>query len=381
MKKIIIAKDPEQAAIKFAKDMEEMKPTPNFSMIPRSIGSSVEFWVKIVELNPNFIAQVPEEILECEEFCKSIDHQLFYKYIPPKYLTVEDYNIHNTHPERAISVFRRPAEISDHESFVLAAFEGFHKYWYRVEEYTPETLLMGIDEINSASDILPELWSQELADLIWNAPVAFVSYNGIPENFRRAEWVKMVDFINSKRYSFFRLGRSSELPGKLAEYWGQFDTVEKLNYAIEVEKKINSCQNPYGYTEYRFKVNIPEGSYENFWNAISSVVGDSKELLQAFFELYGSNFSRVIPIELVNLEWIRQELALKSCYRHYRMFISKVESAESEVEKLTAKDKAEEYLTRLKKLVLKYHFFSEEELEVFLKDFMEMIDKEDRKRK
>ena len=201
MKKIQFSSDPKKAAEQFAKMCDSSSSSrPKFYLIPKTIGSDAEFWLKLVEINSTFIANVPKAIKETEEFSQHINHRKFYRYIPTKFLTMDDYQEHKKDPKSEISIsgLHEIAEINEHESYSWVTLGISGDDWYAEDTLTPEKIKASIGELAPARDILPELWSQKLADLIWNSSLAMVSFDAIPKQYVRKEWENLIEIYKNK---------------------------------------------------------------------------------------------------------------------------------------------------------------------------------------
>ena len=379
MKRFTIAKNPEQAATEFVAQYEEVRPQLEFSMIPKSIGSDEKFWAKIVELKPEFISRVPDVIRNSEAFAKLIDHQLFYNYIPKKFLTAEDFEIHKNSSKRSACGYGSPAQISEHNCFDWVTYDHGNYPWYDVSTVTAESIFSKISEINPAKNILPELWSQKLADLIWDSPLALVSYNAIPEEFVRKEWDELTDFFSTKRYPIFKYGTTLDHPENLVEYWGQFKTEEDMKMAFQVEELIERCSNPYGYAvniNPRYLPNFEEDveHYEALWKTIEPMTEKNPEFVEEFFKIYDRKLSPFIPIEKFNFDWIKDSNLFKFYLTSYKEAVEGIDLAESEVEKLEAQDDMNKAIKGLKEAVLKYCNITDAEAEAFIAPYIQTIE-------
>lgn len=375
MKRLTIANDPEQAAIEFAEQYEKVKPKLEFSMIPKSIGSSEKFWAKLVELKPEFISRVPEVIRGSESFAKLIDHQKFYNYIPKRFLTAQDFEEHKKSSNKTVSAYGSPVEISTHDNFFWVTYGAGNYPWLAVSKLTPEELFGKISEINPAKGILPELWSQKLADLIWESPMALVSYNAIPEEFVRKEWDELVNLFNEKRFPIYRFRNTMEDVEKLSEYWSQFKTEAEIKQAIKIEKLIERCNNPYGYSvniDMRYVPDLyyAENPYEELWKTVEPIIGDNQELIEEFFNMYDKKIARFIPKEKFNYDWIKRG-RLFGCYlRNYEEAVEALELAESEIEVLEAKDDIEKALCFMKETAMDYREMTDAEYDAFVAPYI-----------
>ncbi len=364
MKKIIISNLPEQAAKEFAEERKSAK--IDFSIIPRSIGSNEKFWAKLCEIDSEYIARVPEKILNSEAFAKLIDHQRFYRFIPKKFLTEDDYYAHKENPGLAVCAYGGKAEISNHDDFVWYKFRNSSS-WCTTHEMTARTIINHIDELEKAKDILPELWSQELADLLWDSSLAIVSFDDIPNEFVRDEWAKIMTLLKDKRYPVFGLGSTYTHPDLLAEYWTNFRDESQMATAIELEKLVSRCSNPYGYARtYSFNASSEEVDssecFKNLWQAIKPVVENNPNLIEEFFNMYEGDFSRVLPDDLFKIDWVKKSSRFMYYCEDYYSALDDLECAESEVEKLEAQEDVDIQLSSLKKLILSYHEMSEEQV-------------------
>ena len=378
MKKIQFSSDSKKAAEQFAKMCDSSSSSrPKFYLIPKTIGSNAEFWLELVEINSTFIANVPKAIKETEEFSQHINHRKFYRYIPTKFLTMDDYQEHKKDPKSEISIsgYHEIAEINEHESYSWVTLGISGDDWYAEDTLTPEKIKASIGELAPARDILPELWSQKLADLIWNSSLAMVSFDAIPKQYVREEWENLIEIYKNKRYPLFEDSHTSIHPEKLAEYWGQFKTVDQIKEAIKLEEKIVECRNPYGYTTIigfgqrkKMEIENPTEFYEKMWEVVKPYIENSTELMDSFFKMYGCNFSKVIPDEDFCDKWILEDLISNSCAELYDIGKSESETANSEVEKIEAKECKVEALTNLKKRIECFRDVTEEETVHFVKE-------------
>lgn len=376
MRKITIANDPEQAAVEFAAQYGKVRQKLEFTMLPKSIGETEKFWAKLVELEPRFISRVPDVIRRSEAFANLVDHQMFFNYISREFLTAEDFEERKKSSKHSFFAAGSPAEISEHNSFVWVTYENGNYPWYDASKMTAEELFKNINELNPATVILPELWSQKLADLIWDSPLALVSYNAIPEEFVRNEWDELVHFFNTKRYPIYKFGSTFDKPEKLVEYWSQFKTEEELKQAFQVEALIERCSNPYGYAVTidprclpNFDEDVPH--YEALWKTIEPLVENKKELIEAFFKMYDRKLARFIPVEKFDFEWLKNSNMFKFYLRDYKDAVEELELAETEVDKLEAKEEIEKAVKMLTDTVLKYRNISEAEAEAFIAPYIQ----------
>ena len=380
MKKIQFSSDPKKAAEQFATMCDSSSSSrPKFYIIPKTIGSDAEFWVRLVEINSTFIANVPNAIKENEEFSQHIDHLKFYRYIPKKFLTVDEYQAHKDNPKSEISIsgYHEIAEINEHESYSWVTLGISGDDWYAEDTLTPEKIKASIGELAPARDILPELWSQKLADLIWNSSLAMVSFDAIPKQYVRKEWENLIEIYKNKRYPLFKDSDTGLHPEKLAEYWGQFKTVDQIKEAIKLEEKIVECRNPYGYTiiigfgqRKEMEIEDPTEFYKKMWEVVKPSIENSTELMDSFFKMYGCNFSRVIPNEDFCDKWILEDYYNRSCAELYALGKSESERAVSEVEKFEAKKCRVEALTDFKERIESFRDMTEEEMVHFMKEIL-----------
>lgn len=365
MRQYVFSHDAEEAA----KDFASAK-TISFNMIPHDLRANAKFWVKLVELDPNYIAKVPQEVLDSESFAGNVSHKLFYRYLPKKYLTVEDFNTFRDMPEKAISVTRNPVELSKINEYVWYLTNEPDE-WMMASIMDKRMLLYLIQEGRGAERINSELWSQEFADYLWESRKAMVSFDFIPKQFVRDEWMTLMTMYKEKRYPVFGNGGSILKAEKIPEYWGSFKTEEEMKRALDCEDLILRCDNPWGYAV-RFEFNpalqrtdYPE-IFSNLWNAISAVAANNEEILKRMYELYGSHFSKAMPRELFNIEWLIESDELELYVDSYKHGLWLLKSAECEVEKLEAEDRLKERLDTLKKAILRQIPMSDEELEKFI---------------
>ena len=377
MDKMIIATVPEQVAIDFV-ESEKKEHSMSFSMIPKSIGENVKFWAKLVEINPDYISWVPEAILEKEDFAKLVDHEVFYRYLPKKYLTVEDYKIYKENPEQAISVRRSPVKINEHEEFIWYALSR-SSFWYSASKIDAKTVFNHLDEDDPASGIFPELWAQDLADLIWNSSKAIIFFDAIPKKYVRAEWDELMQLLLKKRYPLFGYEYTSAKPELLAEYWRNFPNEHQVRKALKLEALVKRCSNPFGYTvTFWFgeseKGIDPTPYYKELWLVLKPIIENIPELIEEFFELYQENFSRQLPDELFNIEWTRKEDILDLLAHEYRSALKAMQNADCEIERLEAEDLANQSYKEMRDEILSYHDMSEEKIKKLIDSIVEEKD-------
>ncbi len=369
MKQYVFSHDVEQAAKDFASAPKGI----SFTMIPHDIGANTKFWVKLVELDPNYIEKVPKEVLDSESFADSVDHRVFYSYLPKKYLTVEDYNAVKAMPEMAISTIRNPAKLNQHNEYLWYCTDDYH--WKMASQMNKYTLLNLIEEGRGAERINSELWSQEFADYLWKSAKAMVSFDAIPKQFVREEWMVLMSFYREKRYPVFGNGSTFSKAEKIPEYWGSFKTEEEISLALDCEDLYFRCDNPYGYTcEFRLDSSMRRNDYaeifSNLWEAVSGVVANNKKLLKRMYELYGSRFAKAMPRELFDMEWLINSEEFEWLVDSYKCRFKNYMEAEYEVEKLEAKERMDEWLEMLKEHILSNVSMSDEELEKFISSFL-----------
>lgn len=371
MEKKIIATVPEQVAIDFV-ESHKKKPSISFSMIPKSIGQNVKFWAKLVEINPEYIARVPEAILEKEDFSKIVDHNIFYNYLPKKYLTVEDYKGHKENPN-AISVLRSPVKINKHENFTWYALNSD---WYSASEIDAQTVFMHLGEFEPASGIFPELWSQKLADLILNSSKALIFFDAIPKDYVNEEWTELMQIFAEKRYPLFGYERTNKKPESLAKYWRNFPNEQQLKLALKLESIIDRCSNPFNYTRTFWNIDEkdmdPTPYFKELWLVLKPIIENSPELIEKFFKLYGGDFTRQIPEDLFKLEWIREEVEEFVC--DYCTALEAIQNAECEIERLEAQDSANQIYYEIRVLILEYRDLSEEQIKELIDSMVEECD-------
>ena len=304
MRKFVIATNPELAAIDFAEEINSTEnPKAKLSMIPKSIVQSEKFWIKLVKIKPEFIARVPEEIIESESFSRAVDHQLFYRYLPKRFLTDEDHYTHKKNPSKAILVDGYPEQIGYHEEYTWYSFKGL-PYWYASSQVNYRDVFDHIDELNPVSKICSEFWSQKLADLIWNSPMAIEAFDDIPKEFVRAEWCRLIQIFREKRYPIFGYRDTRDYPELLAEYWQSFKDETQMLMAFKVEKMVERCCNVYRNTralpQNRKSSNYDfSKDYRKLWEVIRPMVNKNPNLIKKFINLYDVNLSQCIPDELI----------------------------------------------------------------------------------
>lgn len=351
-----------------------------FDMIPKALGADPKFWLELVKLNPEYIARVPKKVLEQEEFAENenIDHLRFYKFLPEKYLTVEDYNAFKAMPEKAISVHSSPVQISCDNDFTWYCTNDKDS-WIGESKLNHSTLLWLIQEGESPKKINRELWTQGFADYLWESRKAIVGFEGIPDEFIRDNWRKLMRFFREKRYPVFGCGRSIEEAEKLPEYWASFKTSEEMMLALECEELVGRCQNPYGYAEsFDFSPSRMERRkaypqiFSNLWNVVEGVAKDDPEILRRMIVLYGSWFAKFVPKKLFNLEWLNDLEDFELYAESYVDALSTYDFAKtkSEVQQLKAKEKLENEFNELKRVILGYVALNEEELKEFIESLV-----------
>ena len=374
MRKITIPKIPEQAAIYFAEENKSMRASRvSFAVIPKAIGSSMNFWLKLVELEPKYIARVPLKIIECEEFAKMVDHVLFYEYLPKKYLNAEDYLAHRINPEASIKRklgFLNRAEICSHNEYTWYMFDGYPT-WISASNMTPNEIIGHLGKLNLASELFPELWSQELADKIMNSKFAIISYEDIPKEFIRPEWTEIMKLYKEVRFPTFGLECTKLHPEKLSEYWSKFKTKAQMKMAIALEELIKRCCIP---SNYRMNVQLSpvlekadcRAYYKKMYSAVKGTIEKDPSFMESFFKMYGADFSMVVPEGRFKLEWIAKSQVFRNYLDDYRMALNELSEAETEVERLEAQETVDFEFNSLKKLVKSYRKMRDEDLNSFI---------------
>ena len=371
MKHFIFSHDAEKAAQEFASTKGI-----HFDMVPECIGANPRFWIELVKLNPEYIARVPQKVLEQPEFAENVDHQTFYRYIPKEYLTVKDYNTFKEMPEKSISVNRNPVKLSHDNEFSWYCTDDLDR-WIGESSLNKYRLLDLIEEGRGADRINKELWSQDFADYLWESRKAIVAFDNIPEEFVRDEWRKLMTFFKERRYPILGYVRGFEKVEQLPEYWASFKTAEDMILALECEEFVERCQNPWGYTEVfefnsarREKIKTYPQIFANLWKAVEEVARDNPEILKKMVSCYGSWFAKCMPKELFNLEWLI-DLELVELYASsYTHALSRLNLAKSEVERMEAEDRLKEVLEDFKKEILIYVSLNDEELNQFIERFV-----------
>lgn len=377
MEKMIIATVPEQVAIDFVESYKK-KHSMEFRMIPKSIGEDVRFWAKLVEIDLYYISCVPETILEKEDFAKLVDHEVFYRYLPKKYLTVEDYKNHKENPEHAMNVLRGPVEINKHDDFIWYALSRSSS-WYPASKIDAQIVFDHLDEDDPASEIFPELWAQDLADLIWNSSKAIVFFDAIPKKYVRAEWDMLMQLFLKKRYPLFGYEYTSAKPELLAEYWRNFPNEHQVRKALKLEDLVKRCRNPFGYTETFWFGESEKGIdstpyYKELWLVLKPIIENIPELIEEFFELYQENFSRQLPDELFKVEWIKEDDIWDILVDDYCSALRAVQNAEYEVERLEAEDLANQRYKEIRDEILSFRDMSDEKVKELIDLIVEEYD-------
>lgn len=367
MKKIIFANEPEQAAIDFVKENEAVRPNDvDMTIIPCSLSNSEKFWAELVKVNPEFIGRVPNTILEGEAFASLVNHNLFYLYLPKKYLTKEDYEFHKENVDYAIrnQSYVQRAVVTRHDEHIWYKFDN-SSHWLAASEMTARFIFNQFDELTKASELMPELWTQELADMLWNSSLAIVSFNAIPHEFVRPEWDAIVEIFCEKRYHLFGRGSTWAHPEHLAEYWSNFKTKDELEMAFQVEEFVGRCANAYGYAV-NVRIADDECDYSNefkdLYLTVKSMVEHDSELMESFIKLYGLNFLKHVPVEVMDINWIIMCDQFKYCKREYLGSLKELELSESEVEQLEAQEFVDSCWDMLKKVVNSCKPMSDEEV-------------------
>ena len=140
-----------------------------------------EVSVILNHLNKDEYKKIPLELTEAIEQNKNNE--------------VDEYQAHKDNPKSEISIsgYHEVAEINEHESYSWVTLGISGDDWYAEDTLTPEEIKASIGELAPARDILPELWSQKLADLIWNSSLAMASYDAIPKQYVRKEWENLIE--------------------------------------------------------------------------------------------------------------------------------------------------------------------------------------------
>ena len=365
MKHFTFSPDAEKAAQQFSEAQGI-----NFNMVPNCIGANTKFWIKLVELNPENISRVPDNILELEEFAKNVDHQLFYRYLPKKYLTAEDYHSYMANPKKAIASGRHPVKISRSNEYSWYCTNDTND-WVEESSLTNDRLLSLIQAHRGADQINRELWTQEFADYLWESPKAIVAFDDIPEEYVRDEWKKLMDVFVQKRYPVFGLQRSSESYEKLPQYWGSFTNTQDMLLALDCEDLAERCENPFGYTIHIdlnaiMKPKDFSKTSEELWNAIKDVAADNPEILRRMFELYGMILTKCMPKELFNLEWLLKSSSFEFYLDDYKIALSELNSATCEVEKLEAEKLVDDNIKSIHRLIKRFVSLDDSEIDVLI---------------
>ena len=373
MRKLTINANPEAAADQFIELLEEPENTKiDFSVIPAKIGTSPEFWAKLVQAKPELIARVPSEISENKKFCELIDHALFFRYIPDRYLTIEDLDQHEANPKAAIYACGSPVKINSHDHFVWYQFNG-SEYWFHNPDAITVFNRMSYYLANG-EELCPELWTQELADLIWQYGYFFRCYEAIPRAFVKDEWVKLMNLYTEKRLPILG-NRSMPKEEKLPEYWSSLKDAEEMDTALQLEEALGKCVNPEGYA-----VQISFGSnpelidnsqyYEQMWRVIEPVISDSPELVKKFFDFFDLNISKYISDEMFNLDWIKESELVDNEMKIYQLYKRRLTKADSPVAVEKAKRMMNQCMESMKESILLYRNISEAEAEELLTAFL-----------
>lgn len=362
MRKFVFSIDKEEAAEQFvqAKGI-------NFGMVPNCIGANATFWVRLVELDPNYIARVPQDVLELGYFAENVSHEIFYRYLPKRYLTAEDYASFKANPEKAISVNRNPAQVSRTNDYTWYCIDEVRNTWRRESSLNKETLLYLIQE-GKHVDINPELWSQEFADYVWKSPKAMVAFSYIPDEYVREEWRQLMDLFEKKRRPVFGYARSMEKCEEIPKYWGSYKTEREMLMALECEQLVNRTQNPYGYAvtlEFNSEMADMDFSkiFTDLWTAIRDVAEGNREVVRRMYELYGMWFSKCMPKELFDLKWLINSDTFEFYSNRYKKALFARNSAKCKVEELEAEDRIQKRLESLKELIRRYVNLDEKEID------------------
>ena len=373
MKKLIISENPEVAATQMTEIfMDPEHSNEDFSVIPNALGLNPKFWARIVETMPELIARVPSEVKENKDFCDLIDHIKFFRYIPDKYLTIEELNQHEADPRAAIYAPGSPLEVNRHNHYIWYQFDG-SSYWFN----NPDSITVFDrmrEYISYGVELCPELWTPELADLICRSEYFLICYEEIPEDLVKEEWKELYKLYKEKRAPI--LGGSSALnEEKLPEYWGSFKSTTEMEIALHLESVVERCKNPRGYA-----VQITFGNedyavdnskyYKEIWAVVEPVISDSPELVKGFFDLYDVCISKYIPNELFNTEWIKHSKMLEEELSIYKLYKSRLSKADSPVAAEKARREMENCMQCIKDVITIYRDMTDDEAEALIKDIV-----------
>lgn len=368
MKHFMFVHDAEEAAKDFANT-----PGVHLKMIPRDLGANVKFWAKLVELNPELIGRVPQKVIETKEFADSIDHIRFFNFVPTEYLTDEDISKYKEKPEKAIWVLKNPVQVNTMNEYSWYCIDDGNN-WRSASSLDTYMLYALIEEHRRADQINPELWTQKFADYLMTSEKALVSFDDIPEQFVRDEWIEIMTLYRNKRYPIFGEYKSISKPERIPEYWGSFKTEQEIMLALDLEELINRCQNPWGYAVsvgFDFSDDHTDYSkiFADLWDAIGETVSNNETILKRMMKLYAM-FSRCIPKELFKPEWLEEHEDFQYYKHSYRNAKLWVKCAKNEVERLERVERLKEEKESFKAFILEYLPMTDEEVEKFISEII-----------
>lgn len=227
----------------------------------------------------------------------------FYTCIPAEFKTKQDYMEFKTAGKNIVNYLRKPISLTD-SGYVWYQVD---KEFYRLEDISTNVVLKDINfyHFELLAYYPSEVWTQKLADEIWNSKVCYECFEYIPKEYVKQEWIQIMELCE-KRVEYFGLddGIPTTNIDKLSEYWGSFET--EIKKAIKVKEKVKAHHA--GDTIPLHKVDMLRKNREkidaNFQLIWDSLKVKNQQIVNNLYEIYSLAFASKVSDEFFDNHWI-----------------------------------------------------------------------------